>query len=125
MENLFRPNRWFVLFCALLVLVWGVLQLVSNMRLADEAKLAGRHIFTWDWPGLGWSSRVEISDTILVHRSDTDAIVRIKGKQLVTSSRSAAHRGPDRENLEALDLEATLTFYRLSNDWVLGRVELP
>ena len=132
MESIFRPNKWFVLFCALLILVWGGYQLVANMRIANEAKLIGQDIFTWDWPELGWSSNGLITDATVVRRNDTDAIVKIKGKQLIRSLRSGAQAAKDSQQSsgtttpdQVMEANATLTFYRLSNNWVLGRVELP
>jgi|SRR5215471_9453312 len=125
MESIFRPNKWFVLFCALLIVVWGGYQIVANMRIADEAKLIGHDMFTWDWPELGWSSRAQITDATVVRRSDTDAIVKIKGEQRMTSLRQATSESKESPQPSVVDLNATLTFYRLSNDWVLGRVELP
>ncbi len=125
MENIFRPNKWFVLFCGLLIVVWGGYQIVANMRVADEAKTAGKGIFTWDWPDHGWSSSAEITEATVVQRSDTDAIVKIKGEQRLTSSRLNASGEQESERPEVVDLSATLTFYRSSNNWVLGRVELP
>jgi len=125
MESIFRPNKWFVMFCALLIAVWGGYQTVANMRIANEAKLVGQDIFTWDWPDLGWSSRAQITDATVVRRSDTDAIVKIKGEQRMTSSRQSAPGQQEQQRPAVVNLNATLTFYRLSNDWVLGRVELP
>lgn len=125
MENIFRPNKWFVMFCGLLIVVWGGYQLVANMRIADEAKAAGHDVFSWDWPDMGWSSRAEITDATVVRRSDTDAIVKIKGEQHVTSARLNANGQLEKERPQVVDLSATLTFYRSSNNWVLGRVELP
>jgi hypothetical protein len=124
MENIFRPNKWFVMFCGLLVCVWLGLQLVATMRLADEAKLVGKHVFTWEWPAAGLYSSATIGKADVIRRSDTDAIVKVKGEQLLTSARQSADGKPGSERSEVVECGATLTFYKSSNDWVLGRVEL-
>lgn len=117
-EKVFRPNKWFVAFCGLLVLVFAGLQFVMNMRIADEAKAIGEHIFTWSWPDRHWSSTAEITRADVVQRSGTDAIVKIQGRQVLSGSGSGS------AGQEIVDCGATLTFYRSSNNWVLGRVEL-
>ena len=125
MEKIFHPNKWFVLFCGLLVLVWAGLQAVANMRIADEARLAGRRIFSWEWPGRSWFSRAEITDAKVVRRTDTDAIVKIKGHQYLNVPQAADPADKGKEKSEVVDCHATLTFYRSSNRWMLGKVELP
>ncbi len=123
MEKIFSPNRWFVLFCALLVAVWLGLQAVVNLRVADEAKLVGQRIFTWSWPGRHWASRAEITAAEVLRRSGTDAIVKIKGRQVLTRPH-AADGGDAAMSSVTTDVSATLTFYKASNNWVLGKVEL-
>jgi hypothetical protein len=58
MEKLFRPNKWFVGFCGLLIVVFVSLQYVSRMRLQGLAQAWGKEIYTWvtgvqtlDWSG--------------------------------------------------------------------------
>lgn len=119
-EKVFRPSKWFVLFCALLVIVWVTWKMVANMRLADDAKYYGQDIFTWDWPDKNWRSQVEIKNAKVIKADGTQAVVEVKGRQRLTSA------GPD-DNMtdtETVDCSAVLTFYRSSNRWVLGRVEL-
>lgn len=121
MEKFFRPSKWFVGFCALLILVWGGLQLVANLRLEDEARRAGSDVFSWDWPGRQWRSTAEVSQSSVLKRTATDAIVRVKGRQSVVLSDGGA---PGRQIVER-DLSATLTFYKSRDQWLLGRVDLP
>ncbi len=126
MEKIFLPNKWFVLFCALLIVVWAFLQLVANTRISDEAKAYGQNIFTWYWSGPNWQSRVEKLDTEIVRRTATDAIVKIKGKQvlsLATQDEGGELKQTTGNAEKSVDCAATLTFYRLNNDWILGKVE--
>jgi hypothetical protein len=124
MEKFFHPNKWFVAFCALLVIVYGVLQWVMNMRIADEAKLAGQRIFSWSWDVKHWSSTAEITKADVVRRSGTDAIVKVRGRQVLTEPTSEGGNQQAGSRSETVDCSATLTFYRASNNWVLGKVEL-
>jgi hypothetical protein len=125
MENLFKPGKWLVLFCGLFVLLWGVLQYVSNARLKEEAERWGAIVFTWNWPGDQWSSRAEMTEASVLRKTDHDAVVRIKGKQYLT----AGVPGDKLTNSEAVDCAAVLTFYKRSvhdkDYWELGEVEFP
>ena len=134
MENFFKPGKWLVLFCGVFVLLWGVLQYVSNARLKQEAQIAGQDIFTWAWPGDNWNSRAEITDASVVKKSENDAVVLVKGRQYLsylppgaasTAPNAAASGG---EN-ETVDCSAKLTFYKMSvrnkDYWMLGKVEFP
>jgi len=125
MEKIFRPNKWFVIFCALLVAVWGGLQLVANMRLADEAKQEASQIFTWDWPTLNCFSKADVTDATVVRRTDSDAIVKVSGKQVVTTAPPNTPVDFKTARSDVVDVNVTLTFYRSSNQWVLGKVEIP
>lgn len=121
MDKIFYPNKWFVAFCALLIVVWGALQLIINMRVTDEAKQIGELIFTWSWKGLDCQSSAQITGAEVLKRTATDAIVKIRGKQVLTCI--TADQGNARKPQE-VDCTATLTFYRSSSNWVLGKVEL-
>ena len=111
-DNLFQPGKWFVLFCGLFILVWGALQFVGNLRLSEEARFAASHVFTWDWTERGWSTKCSITDVSILHRTSTDATVMVNGNQSLCGQKSDK-------------FSALLSFYRLSNKWVLGKVELP
>jgi len=116
MENIFRPGKWLVLFCGVFVLLWGVLQYVSNARLKEEATQIGTGIFSWTWPD-GASSKTQITDADVVQKNANDAVVKIKGKQTLALA----------ANPVVEDVEATLYFYKTSIDnkdyWMLGKVE--
>src|SRR5438105_4906009 len=84
MENIFRPGKWFVLFCGVLVVVVVALRYVANADLLSEAKRVGFNIFTWYWPGDNWNSRAEITDAKVLEKGDYDAVVRVQGKQFLT-----------------------------------------
>ena len=142
MENLFKPGKWLVLFCGVFVLLWGVLQYVSNARLKEEAQMVARDIFTWAWPRDNWRSRAEITDAAVVKKSENDAIVLVKGRQhlgympsgAVDAAADAGKKGESatanvasNDSGETVDCAAKLTFYRMSvknkDYWMLGKVE--
>src|SRR5271165_4604364 len=82
MEKIFTPNKWFVFFCALLVLMWLALQMVATMRLEALATEEATHVLSWQWLGFG-RSRATIENAHLVKRSEADAIVRVRARQIV------------------------------------------
>lgn len=119
MENLFRPGKFFVIFCALIIIVVGGTHLFANYVVAEKAKLDGVDVFTWEWPGMLKSS-AEITQADVIKKSDHDAIVRVKGTQTLTSAGGKS---------ETVDCNAVLTLYRSTNPastgkWELGKVEL-
>jgi hypothetical protein len=83
MEKIFTPNRWFVAFCALLILVVGALKVVGDMHLAEEAKQVALNIFTYDWAELGVASRVQSINAHVINRNDHDALVEVSGRQMI------------------------------------------
>lgn len=116
MEKIFTPNRWFVMFCALLIVVWGALKYVGDMRLAEHAQLiAQKNIFEWRWPALNTNATVRSLKAHVVRRDGTDAVVEVTGRQLISTAGGAP---------KISDCKAVLTFYRLQDQWRLGRVEL-
>lgn len=124
MEKIFTPNKWFVAFCGLLVVVFLSLKWVINMRIADEAKEIGQEIFTWKWDSLNWQSSAEMTGAEVLRVTDTDAIVKVQGKQVLTRSSGDGQNEAGQPKREVVDCGATLTFYKSSNKWKLGKVEL-
>ena len=120
MEKLFQFNRWFVLFCGLLVLTFTILQAVSYSRLVEEAKLTAQDVFTWRWTSCGLRSSAVITDTRILRKSDTDAVVRVKGRQTLLWENS--RRSPGLTDTSACG--TVLTFYKKGGRWYLGKVEL-
>src|SRR5262249_41594302 len=119
MEKLFHPNKWFVGFCALLIVVFFALQYVVSERLQGLAKAWGEQVFTWDWPGVE-QSKVTITKTELVKRTDVDAVLKVTGTQLIER---VGATDPAQAKSET-ECGALLTFYKSNNEWVLGKVEL-
>ena len=119
MEKFFQPNKWFVMFCAILIAVFVLLQSVSNMRVLDGAKAVARDLFTWQWDDCDAS--VDITDASVLKKTETDAVVQVKGRQ---SLRFAPPDNKMGSKERAADVTATLTFYKSQNDWFLGKVEL-
>ena len=119
MEKIFTPNKWFVSFCALLVVMWFALQVVATMRLEAQATEEATHVFSWQWLGVG-RSRAKIENARVVKKSEADAIVRVMAHEVVEEEGEKGHftaREP------AVTCSALLTFYRVDKDWVLGKVE--
>ncbi len=124
MEKIFSPNRWFVLFCALLIFVWGALKLVADMNLAEYAKAMGAEVFTWSWTADPQQrSRIESVSAKVLARNANDATVEVIGTQLL--QKSGNNDGEQAPDTAAKDkVRAVLTFYRLNNQWELGKVEI-
>lgn len=83
MEKIFTPNRWFIGFCALLIVVVGALKIVGDMHIAEEAKLVAQGIFNFDWPELGIESRVQSINAHVISHSEHDAVVEVTGRQYI------------------------------------------
>lgn len=125
MEKIFTPNRWFVLFCGLLILVWGALRIVADVRLCERAKLVGQSIFTYNWPELDVISEVESINAQVLRRGSHDAVVTVTGKQKILKPEIDSKSDESvLQNGSNLDLKAVLTFYRSEDRWELGKVEL-
>lgn len=123
MEKLFS---WKVLvsFCTVFLLSWILLQTVSNMRLEAEAQLIGESLFAWSWPSQSWQSKAEITQASIVRKSDNDAIIKISGKQTISSPEAPGALDNSPTQPQTVDCSATLTLYKESGKWILGRVEL-
>lgn len=117
MEKLFRPNKWFVGFCGLLIVVFVSLQYVSRMRLQSLAEAWGNEVYTWDWPARNLHSRATMTKAEVIKKTESDAVVKVTGTQTLEESGAK----PQRSDTEC---GAVLNFYKTNNDWVLGKVEL-
>lgn len=124
MEKIFTPNRWFVLFCGLLILVWGALRVVADVRLCEKAKMVGEEIFTFDWPDPALKSEVESIKAQVLRRGTHDAVVTVTGWQVVSNQNDSATGGKELKAATPSELNAVLTFYRSEDKWELGKVEL-
>ncbi|MEZ4488593.1 MAG: hypothetical protein R3C24_03710 [Cyanobacteriota/Melainabacteria group bacterium] len=129
MEKIFTPNRWFVLFCGLLILVWGALRIVADVRLCEHAKLVGESIFTYSWPELSLRSEVESIKAQVVRRGSHDAVVTVTGTQVLSDPlksgiQSGKEKAQSGQSASSAELNAVLTFYRSEDRWELGKVEL-
>jgi len=120
MEKIFTPNKWFVGFCALLIVVVATLKVVGDMHLAEIASEVGKDVFIWEWPSMGLSSRCMSMKSHVLRRDANDAVVEVSGHQII------AKLGQDNKmkEEEQPEAKAVLTFYRRSNKWELGKVEL-
>ncbi len=123
MEKIFSPNRWFVLFCALLIVVWGALKIVADMHLAEQGRARAVEVFTWSWTiDPQKRSRVESISAKVLARNSNDATVEVTGTQLLQKSVNNGEQAPGTS--EKAKVRAVLTFYRLNNQWELGKVEI-
>lgn len=111
MDKIFTPNRWFVLFCALLIVIFGALTLVQDMHVAEFARQKGTEIFTWSWPSMNWQSNIVQVNSHVLRRDANDAVVEVTGRQVING-------------LNECETKAVLTLYRLNSKWELGKVEL-
>lgn len=121
MEKIFTLNKWFVGFCALLIAVVATLKIVGDMHLAELASEVGKDVFIWEWPSMGLSSRCMSMKSHVLRRDANDAVVEVSGRQII------AKLGQDnkmKEEEQPEEAKAVLTFYRRSNKWELGKVEL-
>lgn len=128
MEKIFS---WKVLvgFCAVFLVSWIMLQIVSNWRLEAEAQILGEGVFSWAWPGENWESKAQITEVSIVRKSDYDAIIKVSGKQVLTVREPGESLDNSPGRSETVDCSAVLTLYKQSDKesgdkWVLGRVEL-
>jgi hypothetical protein len=123
MEKLFS---WKVLvsFCAVFIVTWIMLQVVSNMRLESEAVMYGNAVFSWSWPGENWESRGDMTEASIIRKSDNDAVIKVSGKQQITASIRGEALDNSPAQSQTVDCTAVLTLYRNRGKWVLGRVEL-
>lgn len=94
MEKIFTPNRWFIGFCALLIVVVGALKIVGDMHIAEEAKLVAQGIFNFDWPELGIESRVQSINAHVISHSEHDAVVEVTGRQYIAKLAPAPVAAP-------------------------------
>ena len=123
MEKVFS---WKVLvaFCTIFIVSWVALQTVSNMRLEGEAELIGDKIFNWQWPDATWQSKAEMTQASIIRKSDNDAVIKVTGKQILTTTDPGQSLDNPSGNTETVECSAVLTLYKQSGKWVLGRVEL-
>jgi hypothetical protein len=121
MEKIFRPGKWFVLFCGLFVLVWGARQYVSNAVLRDDAQRYAAYVFNWQWAGSDWASQANIVETDVLNHDDNDAVVKVKAHQ--------QFRQHANDQLAVADCSAILKLYKRSTAhgviWELGEVQFP
>lgn len=122
MEKVFS---WKVLvsFCAVFIVSWVLLQTVSSMRLESEAQLIGDTIFNWEWPG-ECESKAEMTQAAIIKKGENDAVIKVSGKQILTTPEAGQSLDNSPGRSETVDCSATLTLYKKSGKWVLGRVEL-
>lgn len=118
MEKIFSINKWSVGLCALIVLFYAAFQFTANERLAAEAEIRAKEIFSWQWRGLGRSTCI-IDKAEVVKRSEHDATVRVKAREQIEQEQE----GKFLKKEPQVVCGALLTFYRSDKNWVLAKVE--
>lgn len=129
MDRIFTFSKWFVLFCALLIVARLALQYVADKRLSEEAQVIGGNIYTFDWDGgpeiagkiSVLRSESKVLEAKVLHRSASDAQVKITGNQMISTLDPESH-GIVGQPLED-KFSAVLTFFRENKQWVLSKVE--
>lgn len=118
MEKIFSINKWSVGLCAIIIAVFAAVQFAGNEHLKAVASLSAEHIFSWQWLGAGRSHGI-IDKAEVVKRSEAEATVRVKARQLIEQEQS----GKFFQKQPEIACSALLTFYRVDKDWVLAKVE--
>lgn len=145
MDKLFRFDRRFIWFCALLVAVWLLLQFVIIQRIKGQAALAAAQLFTWNWPCLKARSEFAGRSVKILKHSDTEVIVEVTGLQKVYRERQNTldRNDPDQigtplkskaskcsgvlprtQRCDTYTVSTVLSFYKMNGNWLLGRVGL-
>ncbi len=121
MENFFKPSKWIVAFCAILIAIWLSLQFVIKARLTEEGKQLAYQIFNWNWPGLYISSSVkDISNVKIDKLTQADAKIEIEGRQnIVTSNGDLNHQV---YSIKVLPFKLVIVFYHVNNAWKIGSI---
>lgn len=136
MEKIFTPNKWFVIFCALLVGIVALLQFVHNRRLEEHCLAFADDAFSWTWADEGVSTNFKGNEAHVLKSGANDAAVRVKGVQEIRffkKSKEIANQGDSGEQSKVQSqgesasttspLQVVVKFYRTSNGWEVGSVE--
>ncbi|MBS1993044.1 MAG: hypothetical protein JSS83_21155 [Cyanobacteria bacterium SZAS LIN-3] len=120
MDKLFTPNKYFVGFCAALVLIVFAWNYTRDQMLLEEAKEIGRQQAAWSWPSMGITTTIEDIDAKILKRTDNDAEIEVQGKQKIQAPADAQALAGSESNYKAI-----LTLYKHGNSriWLLGKVE--
>ncbi|HEY9711952.1 MAG TPA: hypothetical protein V6C72_00705 [Chroococcales cyanobacterium] len=122
MDKIFQLNKWFVLFCGLLVVVYVSLQYVINTELTTLGQEYGTEVFTWEWPD---GKDRYLSNAVLkahvLKRNEGDAIVEVTGRQRLETRSDDGKIVGEAQNQ---DCHALLTLYKSGKAWLLGKVEI-
>lgn len=86
MEKLFTFNKFFIGFCALLIAIVFAAKIVSDMKVAEDAKKVAQGIFQWDWAAMHLHCDAVITDARVIDRSETEAKVEVTAKQTISNA---------------------------------------
>jgi len=131
MDKFFTPSRYFVGFCALLIVAIFALNFVRDQKLLEEARVIGRQEAEWNWPSMGISTTIDGVEAKILKRSENDAEVEVWGEQKISKhspvpdipSKTPPVAGP--ESISSSDFKSVITLYKHGNShvWWIGKVE--
>lgn len=127
MDKLFTFSKWFVLFCALLVVANLARQYVGDRVISEEAQVAGENIYSFEWDnGVSGAhllkSEGKVVETKVLHRSASDAQVRISGNQII-SALDGQGKMLSEPPINS-KFSAVLSFFKENKHWILSKVEV-
>jgi hypothetical protein len=119
-------NKYFLIFCSLLIVVWLALQWVIDERIKEQADLCATELFTWSWPTLNADSSFVGQSIKVLKRSDTEALVEVSGLQkLYKGSLKQGSNDPTaRQQCDTYTVTTKLSFYKMNGRWLLGNIQL-
>jgi hypothetical protein len=134
MEKFFTFNKFFIGFCALLVVIVFASNYARDERIKEQAKVIGQQAGEWNWPAQGVSTTIDDISAKIIKLSENDAEVEVHGKQKVAFSNAteAASVAGEKTTSDApskspdtADYKAVLTLYKNGKSpiWLLGKLE--
>ena len=83
MDKIFTFNKFFIGFCALLVVIVFASNYLRDERIKEQAKVIGQQAGEWSWPAQGVSTTIDDISARILKLNDNDAEVEVHGKQKV------------------------------------------
>ncbi len=117
MDKIFRFSKWFVLFCALLVIARLTQQYVADKAMEARASDMAERIFGWQWlnptGAVARTSQAKVLTAKVVKRGPNDGQVKVAGNQVVMKENTPFES----------KFSAVITLYKDKDRWKLGSVE--
>lgn len=116
MKKIFSFNKFFIAFCIAFILICLALQVVIYFRMIDQAKLDGAKILAWNWPDKNVKSLVQVYDAKVLKKDGNNAVIKVFADQIIERNMAESRR-------QEAKCAVTLSYYRASKQWYLGKVE--